>query len=240
MLTAVVTGADRGLGLSITTGLAKMGWRVFAGKFLEEYSLLEELKKEYPEVYPVKLDVSKRSDILAAKEYVAGIVDHVDMIVSNAAMMGGPNDSTIHADIPIGFDNLELAMLTNSLGGPQVCEVFLPLLEKSDYKRLCFVSSEVSSIRLMLRDGGVRYPMSKSALNMAVRMLHNTLYEKGYSFRLYQPGWMRRVNPDGTRAQGAEIDPDFSAEEALRQFTNSRLDEQRLVLTDYEGHELSF
>ena len=135
---------------------------------------------------------------------------------------------------------LLLSFRTNSLAAPLLVDRFLPLLEKGAKKRLFFVSSEISSVRLQRRTGDVRYAMSKTALNLGVRMLFNSLRPRGYTFRLYQPGWMKRVNPDGSRAAGALIDPDESAEEALRLIREDRIDEDRLVLTDYLGHELSF
>lgn len=236
--TALVTGADRGLGFSIARGLAEKGWRVFAGRYLEEYGLLDDLKNEYPEVYPVKLDVSKKDDMYAAREYICSAADHLDIIFSNAALMGGNGDCTVGK--PINFALLEKSFLTNSLAAPLLTEVFLPLLERGQMKRLFFVSSEISSVRLQHRGGEMRYGMSKTALNLGVRMIFNTLRPKGYTFRLYQPGWMRRVMPDGSRSEGALIDPDDSAKEALRQLLTDRPDEDRLVLTDYLGNELSF
>ena len=119
----------------------------------------------------------------------------------------------------------------------QCVDVFLPLLDRGREKRLCFISSEVSSVALMQRDGDFRYCMSKTALNIAVRMLHNTLYPRGYSFRLYQPGWMRRQNPDGSllTRDARQIDPAFSAARAMPLFTGTRPDEERLELVDYLG-----
>ena len=94
-----------------------------------------------------------------------------------------------------------------------------------------------ASVALMQRDGDFRYCMSKTALNIAVRMLHNTLYPRGYSFRLYQPGWMRRQNPDGSllTRDARQIDPAFSAARAMPLFTGTRPDEERLELVDYLG-----
>ena len=116
----------------------------------------------------------------------------------------------------------------------------VPETRSTKAERLFFTSSEISSIRLQRRTGDVRYAMSKTALNLGVRLLFNSLRPRGYTFRLYQPGWMKRVNPDGSRAAGAQIDPDESAKEALRLIREDRIDEDRLVLTDYLGHELSF
>jgi NAD(P)-dependent dehydrogenase (short-subunit alcohol dehydrogenase family) len=90
------------------------------------------------------------------------------------------------------------------------------------------------------RDGGFPYPMSKSALNMCVRLMHNLLYPQGYTFRLYHPGWMKRVMPDGTRSEHALYDPDFIAEHAARYFEAPLRDEQRLVMYDFLSQEWPF
>lgn len=240
MRTALITGADRGLGLSLAIGLLKQGWQVFAGRFLTEYTLLEDAQAAYPLLHPVQLDVSSRDSILTAFHEVSKATDHLDLIISNAAYMGGPNSSTFKGELPIDFPLLEYSFRVNSLGALQVMEVFLPLLAKGETKRFCFVSSEVSSVTMMHRDGGFRYTMTKTALNIAARIMYNQLFDQGYTFRLYQPGWMKHVNPDGSRALGADLDPDFSAVEALHQFLENRDDEQRLVLTDYEGHEWAY
>ena len=51
---------------------------------------------------------------------------------------------------------------------------------------------------------------------------------------------MKRQMPDGSLAKGAIVDPADSAKEAVRQILEDRMDEDRLVLTDYLGRELSF
>ena len=86
----------------------------------------------------------------------------------------------------------------------------------------------------------MRYGMTKTALNLGVRMIYNTLRPEGFTFRLYQPGWMKRQLPDGSLSEGAIVDPMDSAKEAVRQMLEDRLDEDRLVLVDYLGRELSF
>lgn len=238
--TALVTGADRGLGLSVAKGLLKEGWRVFAGKYLADYSLLEGLAAEEKSLSILPLDVSDPESVRAAAERIARDAGKLDLLVSNAALMGGNARCAVGGDAPVDTDALLLSFRTNSLAAPVLTDRLLPLLEKGEMKRLFFTSSEISSVRLQRRTGDVRYAMSKTALNLGVRLLFNSLRPRGYTFRLYQPGWMKRVNPDGSRAAGAQIDPDESAEEALRLIREDRIDEDRLVLTDYLGHELSF
>ncbi|MBO4407344.1 MAG: SDR family NAD(P)-dependent oxidoreductase, partial [Clostridia bacterium] len=238
--TALVTGADRGLGLSVAKGLLRDGWRVFAGKYLAEYDLLERLAEENGDLFILPLDVSDPESIRAAAETVEKEAGKLDLLFSNAALMGGNGRAEIGGENPVDTEALLLSFRTNSLAGPLLVDALLPLLEKGEGKRLFFVSSEISSVRLQRRTGDMRYAMSKTALNMGVRLLFNSLRPRGYTFRLYQPGWMKRVLPDGSRAAGAMIDPDVSAEEALRQIREDRIDEDRLVLVDYLGRELSF
>ena len=56
--TALVTGADRGFGFCVARRLARAGWRVYAGRILPDYVLLDRLRDEFPEVRPIPLDVA--------------------------------------------------------------------------------------------------------------------------------------------------------------------------------------
>ena len=248
MKTALVTGADRGFGLSITKGLLKQGWTVYAGKFIEEYTLLEDLQKDNANLHIVRLDVGDVEVIKSVYDEVCQTADHLDMIVSNAALMGMTGRDVPTSNKPVerpappedaltDLDHVYRSFKVNALGGFTLVNVFRPLLEKGEMKRLCFVSSEVSSISMMNRDRGFAYPMSKSSLNMGVRMMHNDLFDKGYTFRLYHPGWMKRVMTDGTRVEGASIDPDDSAVFGLKYMIEPLMDEHRLVMVDYSGNE---
>jgi len=240
MKTALVTGADRGLGYCIAKELASKGFRVFAGKFMEEYGLLDALKEEYTEVYPVKLDAKSPEDMRRVKDEIEKISGKLDLLVSNAAVMGGEETDIIDPYRTVDTDALLMFFQTNSYAAPLLVDIFLPLLRKSDYRRLFFTSSEISSIRLMRRKSSMRYGMTKTALNLGVRMIYNTLRPEGFTFRLFQPGWMKRMLSDGSLADGGLLNPMDSAREAVRQILEERLDEDRLVLVDYLGHELSF
>jgi NAD(P)-dependent dehydrogenase (short-subunit alcohol dehydrogenase family) len=130
----------------------------------------------------------------------------------------------------------------NALGPLRLVEAFLPLLDKSNLKRLCFVSSEVSCISLMKHraDSSYPYPMSKTSLNMTARLLHNQLYDQGYTFRLFHPGWMKFRMKDGSLSENGILDPDDIGKSAARYFEESLRDEHRLVMVDYNGFEWAF
>ena len=147
--TALVTGADRGFGFCIARRLAQAGWRVFAGRVLPEYALPDRLHDEFPEVHPIRLDVSSQDDILRAKEEIGRISGKLDLLVSNAAIMGSDGTSTLGGEKPIDFDALERSFRVNSLAAVLLVDEMLPLLERSNVRRLFFTSSEIASIRLM-------------------------------------------------------------------------------------------
>ena len=236
----IITGADRGLGLSLSKEFLARGYTVFAGKFLAEYTLLEQLREKDGNLHVLQLDVNDRASIAAARETVLSETGSLDMLISNAALMGHVSCSLYEPpmDLKAVWDSFSV----NALGAARMVELFLPLLDKGEMKRLCFVSSEVSCINLMKtsRDGGFPYPLSKSSLNMCVRLMHNLLYPQGYTFRLFHPGWMKRVMPDGTRSEAARYDPDFTAERASKFFETPLRDEQRLVMYDFLGQEWPF
>ena len=68
---AVVSGADRNIGLEIVKRFLQRGWKVFAGRYLMELPLLEELQEKYPQQLTlVPLDVSDEEMEQRRKEWV--------------------------------------------------------------------------------------------------------------------------------------------------------------------------
>jgi len=240
MPSVIVTGADRGLGLSLCKEFLARGWTVFAGKFLDDYSLLEAEREKNSNLHIVKLDVGDAESIAAAKEEVLKVTDSLDMMISNAALMGMVSCSLYEP--PMDLEAVWNSFRVNAVGPARMVETFLPLLERGNLKRLCFVSSEVSSVVLMKdsRDGGFPYPMSKASLNMGVRMMHNQLYGQGYTFRLFHPGWMKRRMTDGSLSETAKFDPDYIGDIAAKYFEEPLHDEHRLVMYDYAGMEWTY
>ena len=243
--TVLVTGADRGFGLRVAQEFLRGGYTVFAGKFLDGFELIDREAEANPGRFiTVRLDVESRDSILAMRDEVARHTDRIDVFVSNAAFMGGGPGGMPPPDLKESLIDVSLAeksVRVNALGALLCTEALLPLMQ-TGMKRLCYVSSEVASINQMMRDNGFRYPMSKTALNMAVRMLHNSLHGEGFTFRLYHPGPMRRMASDGGLSGEADpkTDPSYSAGLAFPFFTGDRPDEDRLVMVDFLGYVWPF
>ena len=233
--TALVTGADRGLGFGLASDLLAQGWRVFAGQYMTEWPELFDLAEQYPDaLHIVPLDVTSAESAQAAAQIVAAQTPHLDMLINNAGVSSPTNRRTIRE----AQDYAEMHRLfdVNSLGPLRVVEAFLPLLDRGTFKRLCFVSSEAGSVERSGRDAWFGYCMSKAALNMAIKNLFNYLRPEGYTFRVYHPGWIRSYM-GGQKNNDANLEPEEAATYAIPFFVNARDDEDRLVLVDYQGNE---
>lgn len=232
---ALVTGADRGLGLALTAGLVERGWRVFAGQYMPEWPELGALAARHPgAVEIVPLDVSCAASVTAAARTVGERSDRLDLIINNAGINAGRTELREGLD----WEAMHRAYNVNALGPIRVVEAFLPRMAQG-MRRLAFVSSEAGSIAMNNRQGSFGYCMSKTALNMAVRIMHNELRRAGYTFRLYHPGWVRSYM-SGQKNVRATLEPEEAAACALPFFLEDRDDEDRLVLIDYEGREWPF
>lgn len=240
MPSVMISGADRGLGLSLCKEYLNRGWTVFAGKYLEEYNLLETLREKNVNLHILKLDVGCPNSINAFRDELLKVTNSLDMLISNAALM-----ESVKCDLydpPMNLEAVWDSFRVNALGPVRLVESFLPLMDRGNIKRLCFVSSEVSSIVLMKHrgDSSFPYPMSKASLNMGVRILHNHLFVQGYTFRLFHPGWMKRHMQDGSLSDNALYDPDYIGDIAAKYFDTPLRDEFRLVMVDYKGYEWTF
>jgi NAD(P)-dependent dehydrogenase (short-subunit alcohol dehydrogenase family) len=243
MPSVLVTGADRGLGFAFCKEFLARGWTVFAGKFLESYNLLEQEQSQLAQretnqnLHIIPLDVGDTASIAKARGLVEQQAKSLDMLISNAALMGQVQCSI--DEPPMDLEAPWNSYRVNALGPVHMVEHFLPLFEKGGMKRLCFISSEVSCILLMKHRQGNSYPycMSKSSMNMGIRLMHNLLYKKGYTFRLYHPGWMKKQMEDGSLSEFAVLDPADTASHASKYFEAPLRDEHRLVMYDYLSQE---
>jgi len=233
---ALVTGADRGLGLAMTAGLLEQGWRVFAGQYMPEWPELGRLGERLGEAMTiVPLDVGDAVSARVAGAETARLTDHLDLLISNAGIASGRGDIETGLDYP----GIEQAYNVNALGLLRVVQAFLPLLDAGQLKRIGVVSSEAGCITLAHRDSGFGYGMSKAALNMITRLLYNDLHPQGYTFRLYYPGWITSYMSGSKSTQG-DMEPEEAAVPALRYMLGEREDEDRLVMIDYMGNEWPF
>jgi NAD(P)-dependent dehydrogenase (short-subunit alcohol dehydrogenase family) len=233
--TVFVTGADRGLGFALCVELLEQGWQVFAGQYMPEWTDLSDLAGQYPEMlYMIPLDVSSEESVTVAAKTVGALTDHVDVLINNTGIYAPTAERSIRE--PQNYNEMHRLYDVNALGPLRVVQAFLPLTDRGNLKRLCFVSSEAGCITRAWRTAWFGYCMSKAALNMEALILFNDLHRYGYTFRVYHPGWIRSYML-GEKNMEATLEPEEAAAKAIPVLLNQQENEGRLVLVDYEGKE---
>lgn len=228
MKTVFITGADRGIGFSLCRCFLEAGWKVFAGQFMKDWAELDSLRKGYDaQLSLIPLDVGNPESVTQAAAQVGQETACLDMLVNCAGVFQnqGSQASTFTLNV-------------NTLGPLRMVEAFLPLMEQGE-KRLCFFSSEAGSVTLAHRTGDLPYCVSKTCLNMAVRLLFNRLQPQGYRFRLYHPGWVKTYMT-GEKSTVGNFEPEESAQVAFEQFTSDKESEDVLVMTDVSNEAWPF
>lgn len=208
--TALVTGANRGLGLETSRQLARLGLRVVvaARDANRAEAAAEMLRGERLSVVSHQLDVASEESCtqLAA-------LGPVDVLVNNAAVMAESDENPLAAGLlsrsalDVAPDVLLAAFETNTLGAYRVTQVLAPGMRSRGYGRIVNVSSGLGQ----LNDMGGGYPayrVSKAGLNALTRIFASELRGHGVLVNSVCPGWVQtdmggpqaRLGPE----QGAE------------------------------------
>jgi NAD(P)-dependent dehydrogenase (short-subunit alcohol dehydrogenase family) len=208
--TVFITGADKGLGLSLARRFLREGSRVFAGLH-RPASASSDLGGPFPGTFvPVPLDVTDLDSVRAAAGRVAELTGALDLLVNNAGVLLEARAPL--AEIELSSYPLRETMDVNAFGPLRVAQQFLPLLEKGGRKLVINISSEAGSIADCWRESEFAYSMSKAALNMLSKILQNHLGPRGFKVLAVHPGWMRT----DMGGEGAAIEADEAAEGVFR------------------------
>jgi NAD(P)-dependent dehydrogenase (short-subunit alcohol dehydrogenase family) len=192
---ALVTGANRGLGLEVCRQLAKAGCKVFLSardlkKGVEAASLLQQ---EGFAVESVVIDVTDPVSISKVRDQINAACGRLDILVNNAGILPDNIKPGLFEDrslLETPLETFEHAMQTNAFGAIQVCQSFVPLMKGSGSGRIVNVSSQVAQLSTM--DSGIpAYRLSKVALNAVTRILADELRPLGILCNSVSPGWVR-------------------------------------------------
>jgi NAD(P)-dependent dehydrogenase (short-subunit alcohol dehydrogenase family) len=141
--TAVVTGANVGLGLETAAELAGAGATVILASrdSAKADSAASEIGSRFPdaEVHVVRLDLASLSSVGDASEAIAGLTpDGIDLLINNAGVMMPPRRETA--------DGFELQLGTNHLGHFALTGKLLPLMTDREGSRVVTVSSGMARL----------------------------------------------------------------------------------------------
>lgn len=233
---ACVTGADRGLGLSLTRWLLENGYTVFAGRYMEDWDSLDRLLEEYPEQLElIQLDIGEDASVQQAAKQIRDKAPHLDLIINNAGITKQADQGNIEGKLD--FEAMSQIYNVNTLGPLRVSHALFDLLVKGNNKLVVNISSEAGSVSRNKRKEMYGYCMSKSALNMQSSILHQHLQDYGGQVMVFYPGWLQSYM-SGQLNQEAAVPPDVSADKIMKLVHDHKayLGEQPIFL-DYEGQE---
>lgn len=197
--TALVTGANRGIGLALVKELLKQKATVLAtARKPENAGELNRLAAGAGErlaILPLEITSQHSVDQAAARASDKTAV--LDILINNAAIFPEEGDERFEE---LNFDFFAEAFDNNVVGTARVSRAFLPLLRKSKAPKLVNISSGAGSISDKDNNGYYCYSTSKAALNMMTRALAAELRPEKIIVVPICPGWVK-TDMGGPNAQ---------------------------------------
>jgi NAD(P)-dependent dehydrogenase (short-subunit alcohol dehydrogenase family) len=195
---ALVTGANRGLGLETARQLAGIGFRVLmgcrragAGRAAAKLLRGEGLDAEF-----LRMDVTKPDQIREAAAAIGRRFGRLDVLVNNAGMGAAEEERSANSTAVVSPTVLRKTFDVNFFGLVEVTRRMLPLLRKSEAGRIVNVSSILGSLAVHSASGGASYmpfacDASKTAVNAFTIHLAAALEGTGIKVNSAHPGWVR-------------------------------------------------
>lgn len=237
---ALVTGADRGVGLALVKGLLVRGYHVFAGLYQGEQGTepVCQLKEEYgTQLRLLPLDIGDGDSVERALALVAEVTDRLDILINNGAILG---DIRATVEDELDFNEMERVFRVNALGALRMSNGLVGQLLKSESKLIVNISSEAGSIGSCWRTSWYAYCMSKAALNMQSQLIHNQISGQDGKVLVIHPGHVQTYM-QGKLDEAGKLTPDGSADhilERIEERLHPDCGSKELVLIDYAGQTL--
>jgi NAD(P)-dependent dehydrogenase (short-subunit alcohol dehydrogenase family) len=183
--TALVTGANRGIGLEVCRQLARQGMHVIltgrSGPAVSEAT--QSLRNDGLDVRAEVLDVSSKESVVACAARLEEQGEQVDVLVNNAGVY--PDGDLLTMPAPV----ITETMAINFFGALWASRAWMPGMIRRGYGRVVNVSSGYGSFSEGL-EGPAAYAMSKAALNaLTVRLASEALGDVKVNAAC--PGWVR-------------------------------------------------
>jgi NAD(P)-dependent dehydrogenase (short-subunit alcohol dehydrogenase family) len=195
---ALITGANKGIGLETARQLGKLGITVLVGArdAAKGDAAVTELKKDGVDARAVKIDVDAPEDYAAVAKLIEKDFGRLDILINNAGVMldnrkKNETSTTSQEVLRKTFD-------TNFFAVVGLTQALLPLLRKSEAGRIVNLSSILGSLTLHATKGSYvydaktfAYDTSKAALNSFTIHLAHELQGTKIKVNSAHPGWVK-------------------------------------------------
>ena len=193
-ITALVTGANKSIGLETARIMAGAGYHVFLGsrdRARGEAAVAKMRAAGLGSIELLLLDVTSEESVEAAFAALAARLDRLDVLVNNAGIPGVFGETPSAAS----DENIHRVFETNFFGAIRMVRVFMPLLKRSPQPRIVNVTSDLASLTLHNDPSWVYYRIknpaygpSKTALNAYTVALAYELRDTPFKVNMVNPG----------------------------------------------------
>lgn len=214
---ALVTGANKGIGLAIARGLAQAGMTVWLGARdrVRGEAAVQRLQAEGLDVRLLEIDVADDDSVRRAAEAVGSEIEALDVLVNNAGIIidpAAPPSQARMADVKATHE-------VNLFGPIRVTQAFIPLLKAAGQARVVMMGSGVGSLTLITDPASIystvnllAYTSSKVALNAVTVSFAKELAPFGIQVNAVEPGHVQTDLNDNTGV----LTPEEGAATAVR------------------------
>ena len=180
---ALITGANKGIGLETARQLAKVGdIHVFLAARDPERGAKAalELQSEGLDVEALTLDVTDAASITAAAAHVGKKFGRLDILINNAGIAVQDGSKAVSEQ---SMDTWRKTFDTNLFATIAVTQAFLPLLKKSPAGRIVNLSSILASLTLHSEPNSPIYDFKIPAYNVSKTAVNGWTVQLAYELR---------------------------------------------------------
>lgn len=227
---ALVTGANRGIGLECVRQLLARGDRVVATcRHPGKATALNTLAGEYPgRLRVLPLDVAQEKSRAELVRELPLVCERLDLLVNNAGVLhSGERFGQLSQAL------LEDSLRVNAIGPLLLTEALAPVL--ADGARVANISSMMSSLATRSEFRSPGYCMGKAAQNMATVQLAHALRPRGIVVLALCPGWVQT----DMGGPGAQITATQSVEGLLRVIDAAGIEDSGRFI-DWRGEAMAW
>jgi NAD(P)-dependent dehydrogenase (short-subunit alcohol dehydrogenase family) len=198
---ALITGANKGLGLETARQLSKCDVCVIVSarngqnlQRVKEQFALENINADF-----FQLDITKMEEIKQIQYYINNKYGKLDILINNAGISNEKSNSyEVNTSADVSIDNIREVYETNVFGTIALTQALLPLIKKSEGGRVVNLSSELGSLNLHADPASPIYKLkkfaydsSKTILNQFTIHLAEALRDSDIKVNSVSPGWVK-------------------------------------------------